>query len=300
MSTTTAAGSREIEQVRRFNRVVTQRIGALSDDYLARSRALGASRVLWEIGSDGCEVRTLRARLDMDSGQLSRLLRSLEAEGLIEVAPSPADARIRVTRLTRAGLAERRLLDDRSDELARSILAPLDSAQRDQLVTAMRSVEHLVTASLVQVRLVDPEHPDARRCLRAYVAELNRRSDIPFDPSNGSTAEPHEVRPPAGAFVVAYLNDEAIGCGAVKHRPGGPSDIKRMWVAESARGLGLGRRLLTTLERLARDSGARVVHLETNDALVEAIALYRSSGYKEVPAFNAEPFAHHWFAKALA
>ena len=299
MSAATAT-SREIEHVRRFNRVVTQRVGALSDDYLSRSRALGASRVLWEIGGEGGEVRALRARLAMDSGQLSRLLRSLEAEGLIEIAPSPADARIRVARLTRAGLAERRLLDDRSDELARSILAPLDDAQRDQLVTAMRSVERLVTASLVQVRVVDPEHPDARRCLRAYVAELNRRSDIPFDPSNGSTAEPHEVRAPAGAFVVAYLNGEAIGCGAVKHRTGGPSDIKRMWVAESARGLGLGRRLLTTLEQLARDSGAGVVQLETNDALVEAIALYRSAGYEEVPAFNDEPFAHHWFAKALA
>jgi DNA-binding MarR family transcriptional regulator/GNAT superfamily N-acetyltransferase len=299
MSAATAT-SREIEQVRRFNRVVTQRVGALSDDYLSRSRALGASRVLWEVGVEGGEVRALRARLAMDSGQLSRLLRSLEAEGLIEMAPSPADARIRVARLTRAGLAERRLLDDRSNELARSILAPLDEAERDQLVTAMRAVERLVTASLVQVRVVDPEHPDARRCLRAYVAELNRRSDIPFDPSNGSTAEPHEVRAPAGAFVVAYLNGEAIGCGAVKHRTGGPSDIKRMWVAESARGLGLGRRLLTTLEQLARDSGASVVQLETNDALVEAIALYRSAGYEEVPAFNDEPFAHHWFAKALA
>ncbi len=299
MSAATAT-SQQIEHVRRFNRVVTQRVGALSDDYLSRSRALGASRVLWEIGGEGGEVRALRARLAMDSGQLSRLLRSLEAEGLIEMAPSPTDARIRVARLTRAGLAERRLLDDRSDELARSILAPLDDDQRDQLVTAMRSVERLVTTSLVQVGVVDPEHPDARRCLRAYVAELNRRSDIPFDPSNGSTAEPHEVRAPAGAFVVAYLNGEAIGCGAVKHRTGGPSDIKRMWVAESARGLGLGRRLLATLEQLARDSGAGVVQLETNDALVEAIALYRSAGYEEVPAFNDEPFAHHWFAKALA
>jgi DNA-binding MarR family transcriptional regulator len=293
------AAAPEIEQVRRFNRVVTQRVGALADDYLARSRALGASRLLWEIGAEGCEVRALRARLSMDSGQLSRLLRALEAEGLVEVRASAADGRIRVARLTAAGLAERRLLDDRSDELARSILDPLDDAQRGQLVGAMRTVERLITASLVEIRLVDPEHPDARRCLRAYVAELNRRSEIPFDPRNGSTAEPHEVRAPAGAFVVAYLNEEAIGCGAVKHRPGGPSDIKRMWVAESARGLGLGRRLLATLEGLARDSGATVAQLETNEALVEAIALYRSAGYAEVPPFNDEPFAHRWFAKPL-
>jgi GNAT superfamily N-acetyltransferase len=235
----------------------------------------------------------------MDSGQLSRLLRTLEADELIEVVPSSADARIRVARLTGAGMAERCVLDDRSDELARSILTPLDSAQREQLVMAMRSVQRLITASLVQTRAVDPEHADAKRCLRAYVAELNRRSDIPFDPSNGSTAEPHEVRPPAGAFLVAYLNGDAIGCGAVKHRSGGPTDIKRMWVAESARGLGIGRRLLRELEQLARDGGARVVQLETNAALVEAIAMYRSAGYAEVPAFNDEPFADHWFVKPL-
>ncbi|HEX3691609.1 MAG TPA: helix-turn-helix domain-containing GNAT family N-acetyltransferase [Solirubrobacteraceae bacterium] len=299
MSIASAETAPEVEQVRRFNRAVTQRVGALSDQYLARSRPLSACRVLWEVGVEGAEVRALRARLDMDSGQLSRLLRALEADELIEVIASPADARVRIVRLTPAGVAERRVLDERSDDLARSILTHLDAAQRQQLLTSMRSVERLITASLVQTRVIDPEHPDARRCLRAYVAELNRRSEIPFDPRNGSTAEPHEVRAPAGAFVVAYLNGEPIGCGAVKHRPGGPSDIKRMWVAESARGLGIGRRLLRELEDLVRDSGALVARLETNASLVEAIALYRSAGYAEVPAFNDEPFAHHWFAKPL-
>ena len=299
-ATVTAEADPEVEQVRRFNRAVTQRVGALSDHYLARSRPLSACRVLWEIGDEGAEVRALRARLDMDSGQLSRVLRTLEADALIEVVPSPADARIRVARLTPAGIAERGVLDERSDELARSILSPLDPAQREQLVAAMRSVERLITASLVQTRIVDPEHPDAKRCLRAYVAELNRRADIPFDPHTGSTAEPHEVRAPAGAFLVAYLGEEPIGCGAVKHRPGSPSDVKRMWVAESARGLGIGRRLLRELEQLVRESGADVVRLETNEALIEAITMYRSAGYVEVPPFNDESFADHWFAKPLS
>jgi DNA-binding MarR family transcriptional regulator len=295
----TADADPEVEQVRRFNRAVTQRVGALSDHYLACLRPLSACRVLWEIGADGAEVRALRARLDMDSGQLSRVLRTLEADALIELVASHDDARIRVARLTPAGEAERRVLDERSDELARSILSPLDAVQREQLVAAMRSVERLIMASLVQTRIVDPEHPDARRCLRAYVAELHRRSDKPFDPRTGSTAEPHEVRPPLGAFLVAYLGEEAIGCGAVKHRPGGPSDVKRMWVADSARGLGIGRRLLRELEQLARESGAEVARLETNAALGEAITLYRSAGYVEVPAFNDESYADHWFAKPL-
>jgi len=155
-------------------------------------------------------------------------------------------------------------------------------------------------SSLVEIRAVDPEAPDAQRCLRAYVGELNRRApERGFDPSRGSTAEPHEVRPPHGAFVVVYLRGEPIGCGAVKHHPGDVTDIKRMWLAESARGLGLGRRLLEHLEGLARRHGSREVRLETGDVLGEAIALYRSSGYLEVEAFNDEPFADRWFAKPI-
>ena len=105
-----------VGQVRRFNRTVTQRVGALSDEFLARDRPLGQARLLWEIGPDGCDVRRLRSRLDLDSGYLSRLLRSLEHDGLVTVEPSEADGRVRTVRLTRHGLAERAELDRRSDD----------------------------------------------------------------------------------------------------------------------------------------------------------------------------------------
>jgi DNA-binding MarR family transcriptional regulator/GNAT superfamily N-acetyltransferase len=290
----------EIRQVRRFNRMVTQRAGALNEHFLARDRPLAVSRLLWEIGTEGAEVVMLRSRLAVDSGQMSRMLRALESDGLVTVTPSGVDGRVRVARLTRAGLRERALLDERSDELAASILEPLEADQRAELVGAMRTVERLVATSLVELRMVDPERPDAQRCLRAYVAELNRRApERAFDPHKGATAEPHEVRPPNGAFVVAYLRGEAIGCGAVKHHSAGVSDIKRMWVAESARGLGLGRRLLEHLERLAREHGSTDARMETSDVLPEAISLYRSAGYTEVPPFNEEPFADRWFTKPL-
>jgi DNA-binding MarR family transcriptional regulator/GNAT superfamily N-acetyltransferase len=289
-----------VEQVRRFNRTVTERIGALSDNFLGLERPLGEARLLWEIGLDGCEVRLLRSRLGLDSGYLSRLLRSLEAAGLVKVTASGSDRRIRVARLTAAGRAERAALDERADDLARSLLAPLSSPQRERLVAAMRDVELLLTAASVEITAVDPEHPDARYCLAEYVAELNRRSERGFDPSVGATALPHEVRPPAGQFFVAYLHGEAIGCGAVKHHPGAPNEIKRMWIAPAARGLGLGRRLLEELEACALASGARIARIETSAALTEALALYRSAGWVEVPAFNEEPFADHWFEKALA
>ena len=290
----------QIAAVRRFNRTVTQRVGALSDHFLSRDRPLAVARLLWEIGAEGGEVVMLRSRLGVDAGQMSRMLRALEADGLVTVTPSDADGRVRVARLTPKGIAERALLDERSDALAASILAPLAPDERAELVAAMRTVERLVVASLVELRQVDPESTDAQRCLRAYVAELNRRSpDRGFDPRQGATAEPHEVRPPNGAFVVVYLRGEAVGCGAVKHHPGAVTDIKRMWLAESARGLGLGRRLLEHLEGLARDHGSSEAHIETSDVLPEAVALYRSAGYVEVPPFNDEPFADRWFTKPL-
>jgi DNA-binding MarR family transcriptional regulator/GNAT superfamily N-acetyltransferase len=254
---------------------------------------------LWEIGPEGAEVRALRAHLQLDSGHASRLLRALEADGLIEVVAGAGDARVRTARLTPAGLAERAVLDERSDDLARSFLDPLTAPQRERLVAAMREVERLLTAAMGEITPKDPTHPDARLCLRSYFAELDRRAETPFDPARGVSAEPHELRPPAGLLLVAYLRDEPIGCGAVKHHDHAPADIKRMWVSPSARGLGLGRRLLGELEASAARNGATAVRLDTNRALTEAIALYRSAGYRDVPRFNDEPFAHHWFEKAL-
>jgi DNA-binding MarR family transcriptional regulator len=288
-----------VAEVRRFNRTIAARIGALEDGYLGRERSLGEARLLWEIGPDGCELRRLRSRLGLDAGYMSRLLRSLEAAGLVAVEAGERDRRTRIARLTPAGLAERALLDERSDELARSFLEPLDGAQRARLVAAMRDVERLICAAVVELVPVDPTHPDARRCVDAYFAELNRRSDQGFDPAAGTSAEPHEMRPPAGVFVVAYLGADPVGCCGLRHHVDAPSEIKRLWVDDAARGLGIGRRLLAEVEARAAAHGAAAVRLDTNRALTEAIALYRSTGYVEVPAFNAEPFAHHWFEKRL-
>ena len=283
--------------VRRFNRTVGERIGVLRTDFLGRRRPYGESRLLWEIGDEGCELRALRTRLDLDSGYLSRTLRSLDDAGLVKVARNGSDRRTRVARLTRLGRRERALLDERSDDLARSLLEPLNPQQQERLVEAMQTVERLLTASLVEVRVMDPLHPDSQHCLSAYFTELEQRSGTVLDPATLASAKPEEMRAPRGAMLVAYLRGEAIGCGAVKLHGRKPCEIKRMWVDPAVRGLGLGRRLLAELEALAGDAGARVAHIETSDHLPEAIALYRTSGYVEVAAFNEEPFADRWFEK---
>jgi DNA-binding MarR family transcriptional regulator/GNAT superfamily N-acetyltransferase len=288
-----------IAQVRRFNRLVAQRIGALDDRFLSRRRSLGEARLLWEIGPAGADVRALRGRLGLDAGYLSRLLQSLERARLVRIAPSPADRRVRVARLTRAGLAERAELDRRSDELAAGLLAPLGAAQRARLIAAMAEVERLLTAALVDVSVVDPADPDARACMAAYFRELDQRFDTGFDPARTISVEDGELRLPAGLILVARLRGEPIGCGALKLHGRAPAEIKRMWVAAAARGLGIGRRLLAELESRAADHRVRKVRLETNRSLVEAIAMYRAAGYTEVPAFNHEPYAHHWFEKRL-
>jgi DNA-binding MarR family transcriptional regulator/GNAT superfamily N-acetyltransferase len=288
-----------VQQVRAFNRTVAERIGALTDGFLGRKRPMGESRTLWEIGLDGTEVRELRARLGLDSGYMSRVLRSLEQEGLITLETSPDDGRVRYVRLTRAGRAERAELDIRADAVAWSFLEPLDTAQREMLVTAMTDVQRLLLASMVDVAIEDSTTPDAGWCIEQYFSELNTRFEAGFDPAKSIPADAHELVPPRGALLIARLRGRPIGCGALKFHPGAPAELKRMWVAPEARGLGLGRRLLLELERHAKQAGTRVVRLETNRTLKEAIQLYRSSGYREVAAFNHEPYAHHWFEKTL-
>lgn len=287
-----------ITQVRSFNRTVTEQIGALEARFLGRNRSLGASRVLFEIGPRGAEIRSLRGRLSLDSGYASRLLRGLENEGLIRIRPSPTDARVRCATLTTAGRREVALLDRLSNRSAEALLERLPEKERASLVTAMGTVQHLLLAGAVRLQVENPRSRAAQFCLRSYFNELAERFDAGFDPGRSISAAAEELTPPHGYFVLATLNGEPAGCGALKcHATQG--EIKRMWVAGTARGAGIGRRILHRLEELAGKQGLSLLRLETNKALTEAQSLYKSSGYVEVRPFNAEPYAHHWFEKRL-
>ncbi len=138
-----------IEQVRSFNRTMTERIGVLNDHFLGRNHPLGEARLLWEIGEEGASIRELRRRLGLDSAYVSRLLRSLEKQKLVVVRASTQDGRVRLVQLTEAGLSERKELDQRSDAFASSLLEPLSESQRVRLGAAMAQVEQLLIASLI-------------------------------------------------------------------------------------------------------------------------------------------------------
>ena len=289
----------EIAGVRRFNRLVTLRAGALDDHFLGRARPLGASRVLYEIGSAGADLRDLRRRLGLDAGYTSRLVASLEREGLLRVEQAAGDRRVRTARLTAAGRREVREMDRRSDRAAAGLLEALPVTQRTRLVAAMDEVHRLLRLAGLRIERVSPADETARRCVAFYFEELGRRFDAGFDPAASLPAEDRDLLPPVGAFLVGSIDGEPVACGAVKTIERGVGSLKRMWVGDDVRGLGIGRRMLQALEAEARALGLDTLRLETNRALAEAIRLYRTAGYREVSRFNDDPYAHHWFEKRL-
>jgi DNA-binding MarR family transcriptional regulator len=284
----------DIALVRSFNRLVTRQVGAVNDRYIGR-RPLGESRVLYEIGAEGATPRDLRARLGLDSGYLSRLLRSLEGDGLVEQRPNPWDGRTKRLALTRAGRSELRALNRSSDQLAASALEPLTDEQRTRLLEAQDEVKRLLAVSMVSIEIEDPKSADARWCLAHYFAELGDRFEEPFDPGRTLPADAADMVPPAGVFLIARFGGQPAGCGALKH-----GELVRMWVDRPHRGLGIGARILEALEEQARALGHETVRLYTNRSLTEAKAMYRARGYVEIPRYNDDPYANHWFEKRLA
>ncbi|PSJ57870.1 bifunctional helix-turn-helix transcriptional regulator/GNAT family N-acetyltransferase [Pseudaminobacter soli (ex Li et al. 2025)] len=288
-----------ITQIRSFNRAVTRRIGALEESYLSRGRPLGEARLLFEIGPEGAALGALRSKLGLDSGYLSRILRSLEAQGLVSVDKLDGDARSRYATLTDKGRVEHAAYDALSDELANSILEPLSETGRDRLVAAMADVERLLGAASITLDEEPADSAEARQCLARYFDELAQRFEEGFDQGKGNTTTEDEFIPPRGTFVIARLDGIPVGCAALRMMDATTAEIKRMWVSPSARGLGVASRMLRRLEAIARDFGAETVCLDTNRALKEAQSLYRREGYTEIERFNDNPYADHWFSKRL-
>ena len=245
----------QLQSVRRFNRLVTQRVGALEVDYLRRGRPLAEARLIFEIGGDGVDVRMLRSKLKLDSGYLSRLLQSLKTQGLIAMAKGDGDGRRRRVSLTRKGGAERAAYDRLSDNLAASMLEPLTASEQSRLLAAMGEVERLIRVASVKVAAEAADSADARLCLEAYFHELAARFETGFDAAADDSARAEDMTPPSGLFVIARLDGNAVGCGGFKRIDKATGEIKRVWTAASARGMGVARRMLRTLEAAAREIG---------------------------------------------
>jgi DNA-binding MarR family transcriptional regulator/GNAT superfamily N-acetyltransferase len=291
-----------VEVVRRFNRSYTQRVGALDDSFLGLGMPLGTARLLYETGVAPGTTQDLRTRLGLDSGYLSRLLRRLEADGLVRVEPDPADRRRRTVELTAPGRRTWEELERRSAARAHGLVEPLTARQRARLAAALAEADLLVRAATVELTTVAPTTDLARRAVEAYLAEVGTRiggSAGTFDVDAALADDAVRLVAPRGAFVVATSAGHPVACGGIQALAPGVGEIKRMWVDGAWRGAGLGSRLLRHLEQVARGLGHTVLRLDTNGVLTEAIALYDRSGYCRVARYNDNPHATHFFAKDL-
>jgi DNA-binding MarR family transcriptional regulator/GNAT superfamily N-acetyltransferase len=280
-----------IEQIRDFNRFYTQRLGVLTDRYLGSDRALGPSRLLWEIG-DRRDLRELRDHLGLDSGYLSRLLRSLEEQDLVRVIPHPRDGRARIAELTAAGRRERDALDQRSRADVAALLSGLDPELQEELATAQNQVRRLLRLATITITPVATDDPEAWHCLNRYAAELATLFPEGYD--QATLTRPEDL---TGSLLLARERDEPVGCGAWIRLGPRTAEIRHLWIDGRARGLGLGRRLLHHLETDAATHGVDTIRLGTHHTLSEAIALYRSDGYYEIDSYGDSPYNQLSFEK---
>ncbi|MBR0735664.1 MarR family transcriptional regulator [Bradyrhizobium liaoningense] len=286
-----------ISRVRRFNRAVTSAVGALDTSFLGRGRPLGAARVLNAIGHGRSDVAEIRDYLGLDSGLMSRLLRSLEEEGLVETTTHADDARRRVAKPTRTGRREFAAYEALSNAQAEGFLA--QHSQAEALLAAMDLIASALTRERVSLNEIDPQSAEAHYCLGEYYAELGRRFKQGFDVSLSRDPDAKDMRRPRGTFVVAMSDTLPIGCVGLKGTDHGYAEIKRLWVAPAARGLRLGRRLMDATEDAARGLGITLLRLDTNSALPEAGQLYRTTGWREIARFNDDPYPDLFFEKRL-
>jgi len=286
-----------ISRVRRFNRAVTSEVGALDTSFLGRGRPLGAARVLNAIGHGRTDVAELRDYLALDSGLMSRLLRSLEDEGLIETVPHRADARRRIAKLTKAGRREFDAYESISNSQAELLLARHNKPE--VLLAAMDLIASAFGRSRIDIEEVDPRGEEARCCLGEYYRELSRRFKGGFEVSLSRDPDATDMMSPRGAFFVAMSDGLPLGCVGLKGNGSGIAEIKRLWVAPFARGLGVARRLMDSAEDAARKLAVRTLRLDTNSTLVEAFQLYRSTGWTEIERFNDDPYPDLFFEKRL-
>jgi DNA-binding MarR family transcriptional regulator/N-acetylglutamate synthase-like GNAT family acetyltransferase len=290
----------ETDVLRRFNRAWSQRVGLLEESYLGQGRSLGASRLLFEMGREGAGVLDLRRRLGLDSGYLSRLLRGLEDERLVDVRPDPDDQRRRVVVPTVKGRRAVERLEARSEDRARALVDPLGDSQRRRLADALETAERLIRAATCTVESVDVASDEAVTAVRRYFDELDRRFPGGFDPGEATTTDLEHMRPPAGDFLVMRAERDVVACGGLQRHTRTVGEVKRMWVDPEWRGCGLAVRLLAALEDRAAELGYRDVYLDTNGSLTEAIAMYERAGYRHIERYNDNPYAQAWFAKRLS
>ncbi|MBV9190888.1 MAG: MarR family transcriptional regulator [Betaproteobacteria bacterium] len=281
-------GMNHVEAVRGFNRFYTRRIGVVKPGMVGSPFTLAEARVLYALGRDGETTATAIGReLSLDLGYLSRLLQTLRRRGLIQAKRATHDARHQHLTLTGKGRKAFTLIDSRSRDEMAQMLAPLEAKERGRLVSAMQTVEALLKSDKAPGEITLREH---RPGDMGWVVE---RHAVLYNQQDGwGLAFEALVAGIVKDFIddfdarrehcwIAERNGERLGCVFVVNDKGN-ARLRLLLVEPSARGTGLGRRLVDECIRFSREKGYKKLVLWTHAHLLAARAIYAKTGFRKL------------------
>ena len=284
-----AAPTRDVAEVRAFNRFYTRRIGVLDEAHLGGDFTLGESRVIYELAqTDGLTAKRLGEMLGLDGGYLSRILKRFEATGLVARRPDPSDGRSSSLHLTAPGRQAFARLDARSDDQVAELLSPLEARGRDRLATALRTVRELLDGPDTAAAdiVLRGHHPGdmgwiVERHGALYAAE--RGWGPAFEAMVGQVCVDflRDFDSARERCWIAERDGERLGCVFLARGEDARTAKLRMLLVEPpARGLGLGARLVEACLAFARDRGYRQITLWTQSVLEGARRIYARAGFQ--------------------
>ncbi|MEE1612008.1 bifunctional helix-turn-helix transcriptional regulator/GNAT family N-acetyltransferase [Microvirga sp. CF3016] len=291
----------QIEKVRSFNRFYTRHIGLLNEGLLESAFSLTEARVLYELAHRGpLTAADLGRELGLDAGYLSRLLKRFDSQGLIQRIPSKGDRRQLLLSLTDRGLEAFKPLNQASAAQVATMLSDLSASEREHLVQAMATVERLVGGAPNSNPYILRSHQTGDIGWIAHRQGLLYAQEYGWDQTFEAL-----VAEIAAVFVrnfdpkwercwIAERDGEILGSVFLVRHSDEVAKLRLLYVEPSARGLGLGRRLVDECIGFARAKGYKTLTLWTNDVLAAARRIYEAEGFRLV-----KEEAHHSFGKDL-
>jgi len=290
----------KIGAVRRFNRFFTRQIGVLREGLLHSPYSLTEARILFELGQrDDLTAATLGRALGLDAGYLSRTLAGLDEHGLLEKVRSESDGRQRLLRLTPDGRDAFALLDRRSRDEVGEMLATLGEGDQQRLLAAMQTIEGVLATGFkfsepFFLRLHEPGdmgwvvHRHGVLYAREYGWDERFEALVAHIVSDFIT----HYNPARERCWIAEMNGEIVGSVFVVQADEATAKLRLLLVEPTARGLGLGARLVEECIRFARRAGYQTLRLWTNSVLVEARHIYEKAGFTLVAREEHQSFGH--------
>ena len=293
---------RRVDEVRRFNRFYTKRIGVLAENFLRSPFTLAEGRVLFELANrEAPSPSDVAAALELDPGYLSRILRRFERGGLVTRVASPTDGRRTILSLTPAGRAAYAPLNEASHDEIAALLAPLPDDRQERVLEAMATIAAALAAqeAATDVVLRDPEVGDygwviERHGVR-YGTEYGFDAHMEGYVSEVIGAYVANFQPQRDRCWIAERNGARCGCIFAVHDDGDATVARlRLLLTEpSVRGQGLGRRLVRECIAFARAAGYRKMLLWTHSILTAARAIYAGEGFVMIATESNDLWGPH-------